>query len=419
MRHKIFLIGVMVITMAACAPVQVDLSATATQAATETAAPPTDQLPTPTDTPEPPPTVSDAGSPTPTASPQSGTQFIAYMRDGQLLVTDVSNGVPGGTTQYTVAGQSDKVTDIAWSPSGEFIAFVSAAQGEQHVFYIYALGASSPTDLGPGSAPAWSPDSKSLAYVGGTYPDDNIWMTAIENSAPRPLSFETNHAWGRPAFTPDGQALIVSTADRLYMGAQGNTSFTLERMALDGTGTRTPLPGATSMDGVRLPYDLHFSPDGTHLAFSTSAHFSACASPGAYYVSSIDGGNRQELISPSLKDSIQPDKERYHVGLNYAWSPAGDALLASGTVVDCDANSPTMGQVVAGPQMSLLHLDGSEGLVIPGMYYSISMNRAGTLIAAAHFKDLQDSNPVVELYSAQNGQLVVAVGPGFTPQLQP
>ena len=102
------------------------------------------------------------------------------MRDGQLLVTDVSNGVLGGTTQYTVAGQSDRVTDIAWSPSGEFIAFVSAAQGEQHVFYIYALGASSPTDLGPGNAPAWAPDSKSLAYVGGTYPDDNIWMTTIE-----------------------------------------------------------------------------------------------------------------------------------------------------------------------------------------------------------------------------------------------
>ena len=232
----------MIITMTACAPLQVDLSATATQAAadqaaTETAAPSTDQLPTPTDTPEPAPTVSDAGSPTPTASQQSGTQFIAYMRDGQLLVTDVSNGVLGGTTQYTVAGQNDRVTDIAWSPSGEFIAFVSAAQGEQHVFYIYALGASSPTDLGPGSAPAWAPDSKSLAYVGGTYPDDNIWMTTIENSAPRQLTFETNHAWGRPAFTPDGQALIVSTADRFYMGAQGNTSFTLERMALDGTAT--------------------------------------------------------------------------------------------------------------------------------------------------------------------------------------
>ncbi len=125
------------------------------------------------------------------------------------------------------------------------------------------------------------------------------------------------------------------------------------------------------------------------------------------------------MISPSLKDSIQPDKERYHVGLNYAWDPAGDALLASGTVVDCDASSPTMGQVIDGPQMSLLHLDGSEGLIIPGMYNSITMNRAGTLIAAAHFKDIQDTSPMVELYSAQNGQLVLTVGPGYTPQLQP
>ena len=147
------------------------------------------------------------------------------------------------------------------------------------------------------------------------------------------------------------------------------------------------------MDGVRLPYDLRFSPDGTRLAFSTSAHFSACASPGAYYVSSTDGGNRQELISPSLKDSIQPDKERYHVGLNYAWDPAGDALLASGTVVDCDASSPTMGQVIDGPQISLLHLDGSEGLIIPGMYDSITMNRAGTLDRCRAFQGHSGHEP--------------------------
>src|SRR6185503_15088135 len=107
-------------------------------------------------------------------------QFIAYERGGQLLVTDVTGGVQGGTTQYTMAGVNDQVTNITWSPSGEYIAFVSAAQGDPHVYYIFALGQSSPTDLGPGSAPAWSPDSKSLAYVRGVYPDDNIWIMAID-----------------------------------------------------------------------------------------------------------------------------------------------------------------------------------------------------------------------------------------------
>ena len=216
--------------------------------------------------------------------PASGQQFLAYISNGQLLVTDVTNSVQGGTTQYTVAGESDQVMDLVWSPSGEFVAFVAAPHGDAHIFYIFALGQSSPTDLGPGSAPAWSPDSTSLAYVGGTYPDNNIWITTIENPAPHQLTSETNYAWGRPAFTPDGQSLVVAGADRNNMGAQGNTNFTLEYLELDGSGTRTPIPGAALMEGVRLPYDLRFSPNGTSLAFSTSSHISACAAPGAYYV---------------------------------------------------------------------------------------------------------------------------------------
>src|SRR6185295_9341702 len=131
------------------------------------------------------------------------------------------------------------------------------------------------------------------------------------------------------------------------------------------------------------------------------------------------GGNRQELISPSLKDAIDPSKEQYHVGLSYTWSPASDALIALGNVVDCDFNSPNAGQVVAGPQMSIISLDGSEHLIIPGFFYGISMDRTGTLIAGAHYKDFQDLNPMIELYSAQTGQLIIPLGAGSNPQFQP
>lgn len=418
MRNKNLLaIALIIMILTACIPSQVEVDSTATP----TAAAPTESPPTPTATLAPEPIPTEEASPTPVTPPESGLQFIAYIRDGQLLVTDVTNGVQGGTTQYTMASESDQVTDSAWSPSGELVAFVSAAKGEPHLFYIFALGQSSPTDLGPGSSPAWSPDSQSIAYIGGTYPDDSIWITAIDNSVPRQLTFETNYAWGRPAFTPDGQALVVAGTDRNNLGAQGNTSFTLEYLALDGSGTRTPLPGATPFEGGRLPYDLRFSPDGTRLAFSTSFHLSACASPGAYYVSNPDGSNRQELISPSLQETIDPGKEYYHVGLSYAWSPAGDALVASGTVVDCDLNSPNAGQSIAGPQISILGLPegGSERIVIPGTFYGLSMDRTGTLIAAAHYKDYKDLNPMIELYSAQTGQLVLPLGPGSNPQFQP
>jgi hypothetical protein len=430
MKRNLLLV-LSILLLSACVPAGPDVNATATQdalnaAATQTAAaistPTPNVLITPTTTTPPLPVPPDITTQTAAAAltPQGATQFLAYIQNGHLLVTDVTNGVKGGTTQYTVAGESDQVTDLVWSPSGEFVAFVSVASGTPHIFYIFALGQSSPTDLGPGSAPAWSPDSQSIAFIGGAFPNDNISVTTIDNPSPRQLTFESNYAWGRPAFTPDGSALIVAGADRNNMGAQGNTSFALESLALDGSGTRTPLPGATPLDGVRLSYDLRFSPDGTRLAFSTSFHLSACASPGAYYVSNPDGGDRRELVSPSLQPAIDPSQEHYHVGLSYAWSPASEGIITLGNVVDCNLNSPTPGQVIAGPQMSRIGLDGSESLIIPGFFYGMSMDRTGTLIAAAHFLEgFADLNPNVEIYSAQDGQLVSSLGPGSNPQFQP
>ncbi|MCI0554735.1 MAG: hypothetical protein L0287_27625 [Anaerolineae bacterium] len=412
-RTFALLVGISIL-LAACIPSQPGTDVTITPTALIPNA-----NPTATTTVAPLPVPQETSTASQTPAPQFSQQFIAYESNGQLLVTDVTGGVQGGTTQYTVVGESDQVIDIAWSPSGEFVAFTSAAKGEPHLFYIFALGQSSPIDLGPGSAPTWSPDSKSLAYVRGTFPDDNIWVTSIDNPAPLQLTFEANYVWGNPVFTPDGSSLIIAGADRNNMGASGNTSFTLESLVMIGGGTRTPLPGATSLDGVRLPYDLHFSPDGQKLAFSTSYHLSACASPGAYYVSNADGSNRQELISPSMKSAIDPSKEYYHVGLGYAWSTSSDALVIFGNVVDCDFNSPTIGQTIAGPQMSILGLDGNERLIIPGTFFGMSMDRSGTLIAASHYKDHQDLNPMLEIYSTQTGQIALALGPGRNPQFQP
>jgi hypothetical protein len=121
-----------------------------------------------------------------------------------------------------------------------------------------------------------------------------------------------------------------------------------------------------------------------------------------------------------LKSSIDPSNERYNSGLSYAWTSTSDGLVALGQVIDCAANSPTSGQIVAGPQMSVIGVDGSERTIIPGFFYGISVDRTGNLIAAAHFQGgFQDQNPSVEIYSSQTGQLVLPVGPGDNPQFQP
>ena len=48
--------------------------------------------------------------------------------------------------------------------------------------------------------------------------------------------------------------------------------------------------------------------------------------------------------------------------------------------------------------MSIIGLDGNERSIIPGFFYDISMDRTGTLIAAAHYENgFQDLNPDVEI----------------------
>ena len=107
-----FLYIITVLFAAACVPLTPGAEQTPTPQGGDNSATPTAFIPTPTATftPETPPTTEVPATPTqPTASEQ---QFLAYISNGQLLVTDVTNSVKGGTTQYTVAGESDQVSDL-------------------------------------------------------------------------------------------------------------------------------------------------------------------------------------------------------------------------------------------------------------------------------------------------------------------
>jgi hypothetical protein len=197
------------------------------------------------------------------------------------------------------------------------------------------------------------------------------------------------------------------------MGASGNTTFWLYSLPLDGSGTLTPLPGMTQEAEGRLPYDLQFSPDGSKLSFSTSIHFSACASLGTYMVGNNDGSGLQPLVSPTLDALANESEEDYLAVFGYAWQPDSAALLVSGLVRDCTDFAGT----VLGSQLSILTLTGGETLIATGSFGPVSVNRAGTLIGTTRLDDPSRPGQVV-VYDLL-GNLVADVGPGDLGEIQP
>jgi hypothetical protein len=346
-----------------------------------------------------------------TPPPPADLTYLAYIRAGQLLVANVTGGVAGGATQYTSPGVDDAVYDLVWSPSGEFIAFTSFAVGVSHLFVVYAEGAGTPVDLGPGSAPNWSPNSLELAFIR----DDNLWITPIDSPAPRQLTFQSNWGWGRPTFLPDGSALVVTGTSRDNMGAQGNTQFMPQILSLDGSGTLSPLAAFTTPIEGRLPYDLRFSPDNSLFAFSSSFHLSACAGFSDYYVANADGSSLRTVTSPSLAALEDPASETYLVGTSYAWAPNSQALLVQGQVMSCAP--ATIGSML-GVQVSLVGLDGAETFILPGFNSSPSFSPDGQHFAVAAAPDFVTLASRVQIFDF-TGSLILDVDDGYQPVFQP
>jgi len=392
------------------APPTVTDMPTAVPATTEAAAPATATatLEAPTDT-VPPPT--ETNTPEPPA-----LQFIAYSDvSRQLLVTDVTGGVLGGTTQYSHAEVEGQLFEFAWSPSGEYMAFAASTGMDVsviHVYYVYALGAGTPVDLGIGLNLAWSPDSTRLAFIR----DDNLWQVTLESGLIQQLTLNGREwYWGGPVYTPAGDALLAGGALVADIGAQGNVSFSLYTVPLDGSGTVAPLPGlAAPIDGNLNQYRLRYSPNGALLAFSSVWHLSACASRVEYFVMNADGSDRRGLISPTLITRTNDAAEIYFQGLSLAWTQASDGLLQSGLVRNCSDSS---GDLVGDPQMSIVSLTGEESSVVIGLFNSLSFDRTGSLIAAVAYPDPSAAGEV-RLYDL-SGNLVLTVGPGVFAAMQP
>lgn len=159
----------------------------------------------------------------------------------------------------------------SWSPDGTRIAFTSARTGQGDVYMLEVSALDQPPRqlTGDPSASelylAWSPDSRSLAFVGHTRTGDNIYLIEdVDYPAPQPIT-SWSHTQTRPSFSPDGQQLAFYSNhqdpqrfDLYVMPLGGAPSLLVEGVVMNPDGPRW-IPGSSDLVVV-LDDDDRFDP---------------------------------------------------------------------------------------------------------------------------------------------------------------
>ena len=160
-----------------------------------------------------------------------------FKKDIEGLIS--TNSRPDLLYLYDIAGSKlDKLTtdknfqeeDAVWSPDGTQVAFISNHDPDPDrtinadVFVVAAAPNSAPRKLtsfdGPDEGrPAWSPDSKLIAYIKGSEPKyeeysrRQLAIVPAAGGEPRVITTGFDRPVGDPIFAPDGQSITVLAVD--------------------------------------------------------------------------------------------------------------------------------------------------------------------------------------------------------------
>lgn len=210
----------------------------------------------------------------PKVSPDGKTILFASDRAGSMQLFRMS-AQGSGVRQLT--HDTGGVYSGSWSPSGREVVYESGAE-----LIVISADGSGRRVIGreKGSqGPAWSPDSKSVLYAAGVFPNLHLRVMGTDGSGARDVLPDSGFQYD-PSWSPDGKQIAFVRVTR----GQGARVYVMNQ---DGSGVRR------LTDGVENEERPEWSRDGRQIAFQSAPRG---VKPPQAYIRIVDvqsGASRQ------------------------------------------------------------------------------------------------------------------------------
>jgi TolB protein len=192
----------------------------------------------------------------------------------QLVISDQSQGehrsvvyiVPvGGGTPRRITQNSPSYWH-GWSPDGRTLAFVGERNGDFDIYTIPAAGGEETrltTAKGLDDGPEYSPDGNYIYFNTERTGHMQIWRMRPDGSEQEQVTLDEFNNWF-PHFSPDGQQMVFLTYDRSVTGHPENKDVMLRLMSLKDKKITVLAKFLGGQGTINVP---SWSPDSRQFAF--------------------------------------------------------------------------------------------------------------------------------------------------------